>query len=92
VPANAAIASSNHRRSPSAETPMSLRSASVSRGGRSASRCCHVDRRGGRLGRRAEPQADVATRHVRKASARKIRSVWRDVRWRWTLNVLWTAA
>jgi hypothetical protein len=37
-------------------------------------------------------QAAVAARHVRNASSRRTRSVWRDVRWRWTLNVLWTAA
>jgi len=37
-------------------------------------------------------QAAVAARHVRKASVRRARSVWRDVRWRWTLKVLWTAA
>jgi hypothetical protein len=37
-------------------------------------------------------QAAVAARHVRKASSRKTRSVRRDVRWRWTLKVLWTAA
>jgi hypothetical protein len=30
--------------------------------------------------------------NVRNASSRRTRSVWRDVRWRWTLNVLWTAA
>jgi hypothetical protein len=36
-PANAAIASSSRIRSPKAETPMSLRAASVSRGSRSAS-------------------------------------------------------
>jgi hypothetical protein len=33
-------------------------------------------------------QAAVAARHVRNASSRRTRSVWRDVRWRWTLNVL----
>ncbi len=37
-------------------------------------------------------QAAVAARHVPNASSRRTRSVWRDVRWRWTLNVLWTAA
>jgi hypothetical protein len=37
-------------------------------------------------------QAAVAARHVRNASSRRTRSVRRDVRWRWTLNVLWTAA
>jgi hypothetical protein len=37
-------------------------------------------------------QAAVAARHVRKASSRRTRSVRREVRWRWTLNVLWTAA
>jgi hypothetical protein len=36
--------------------------------------------------------AAVAARHVRNASSRRTRSVRRDVRWRWTLNVLWTAA
>ena len=33
-------------------------------------------------------QAAVAARHVRNASSRRTRSVWREVRWRWTLNVL----
>ena len=37
-------------------------------------------------------QAAVAVRHVRSASSRRTRSVGRDVRWRWTLNVLLTAA
>ena len=37
-------------------------------------------------------QAAVAARHVRMASSRKTRSVRRDVRWRWTLKVFWTAA
>ena len=37
-------------------------------------------------------QAAVAARHVWNASSRKTRSVRRDVRWRWTLNVFWTAA
>jgi hypothetical protein len=37
-------------------------------------------------------QAAVAARHVRNASSRRTRSVWRDVRWRWTLKVFWTAA
>ena len=37
-------------------------------------------------------QAAVAARHVRSASSRRTRSVRREVRWRWTLNVLWTAA
>src|SRR5271166_7023891 len=36
--------------------------------------------------------AAVAARHVRNASSLRTRSVLRDVRWRWTLNVLWTAA
>src|SRR5208337_3146352 len=36
--------------------------------------------------------AAVAVRHVRNASSLRTRSVLRDVRWRWTLNVLWTAA
>jgi hypothetical protein len=36
--------------------------------------------------------AAVAARHVRKTSLRKARSVRRDVRWRWTLNVFWTTA
>ena len=36
--------------------------------------------------------AAVAVRHVRNASSRRTRNVGRDVRWRWTLNVLWTAA
>lgn len=47
-------------------------------------------------GRRVErpvwAQAVVAARHVRNASVRRMRSVRRDVRWRWTLKVLWTAA
>jgi hypothetical protein len=45
--------------------------------------------------RRFDPvrtQAAVATRHTRKASSRKTRSVRRDVRWRWKLKVFWTAA
>ena len=37
-------------------------------------------------------QAAVAARHVWNASPLRRRSVLRDVRWRWTLNVLWTAA
>jgi hypothetical protein len=37
-------------------------------------------------------QAAVAARHIRKASSRTTRSMRRDVRWRWTSNVLWTAA
>ena len=37
-------------------------------------------------------QAAVAARHVRSASSRRTRSVRREVRWRWTLNALWTAA
>src|SRR5271167_3505451 len=37
-------------------------------------------------------QAAVAARHVRSASSRRTRSVRREERWRWTLNVLWTAA
>jgi hypothetical protein len=37
-------------------------------------------------------QAAVAARHARSASSRRTRSVRREVRWRWTLNVLWTAA
>jgi hypothetical protein len=41
---------------------------------------------------RAQVQAAVAARHVRKASVRRVRSVRREMRWRWTLNVLWTAA
>src|SRR5208282_1064657 len=45
-----------------------------------------------RLEASAQVQAAVAARHVRNASSRKTRSVRRDVRWRWTLNVLWTAA
>jgi hypothetical protein len=34
----------------------------------------------------------VAARHVGSASPLRTRSVPRDVRWRWTLKVLWTAA
>ena len=37
-------------------------------------------------------QAAVDPRRVRKASSRKTRSVRRDVRWRWTLKLFWTAA
>jgi hypothetical protein len=37
-------------------------------------------------------QAAVAARHVWMASSRKTRSVRRDVNWRWTLKVFWTAA
>ncbi len=37
-------------------------------------------------------QAAVAARHVWNASSRRTRSVRRDVRWRWTLKVFWTAA
>src|SRR5436190_333031 len=36
--------------------------------------------------------AATATRHWSAASARKIRSVERETRWRWRLKVLWTAA
>jgi hypothetical protein len=39
-----------------------------------------------------QAQAAVAARQVLKASSRETRSVRRDVRWRWTLKVLWTAA
>ncbi len=45
-----------------------------------------------RLEASAQVQAAVAARHARNASSRKTRSVRRDVRWRWTLNVFWTAA
>jgi len=34
----------------------------------------------------------AASRHCFAASARKIRSVERETRWRWRLKVLWTAA
>jgi hypothetical protein len=37
-------------------------------------------------------QAAVAARHVWNASSRRTRSVRREVRWRWTLKVFWTAA
>ena len=40
----------------------------------------------------ARAYAAVAARHVRNALSLRTRSVLRDVRWRWTLNVLWTAA
>ena len=40
----------------------------------------------------ARAHAAVAARHVRNALSLRTRSVSRDVRWRWTLNVLWTAA
>jgi SOS response associated peptidase (SRAP) len=40
----------------------------------------------------AQVQAAVAARQVRNASSLRTRSVRRDVRWRWTLNVFWTAA
>jgi hypothetical protein len=40
----------------------------------------------------ARAHAAVAARHVRNALSLRTRSVLRDVRWRWTLNVLWTAA
>src|SRR6516165_1186574 len=36
--------------------------------------------------------AATASRHRFAASARKIRSVERETRWRWRLKVLWTAA
>ena len=36
--------------------------------------------------------AATAVRHVLIAAARSTRCVWADVRWRWTLKVLWTAA
>jgi len=36
--------------------------------------------------------AATALRHSLAASARKIRSVDRETRWRWRLKVLWTAA
>jgi hypothetical protein len=51
-----------------------------------------LDSGGARFGRPAAPQAALAARHVRNASSRKTRSVRRDMRWRWTLNVFWTAA
>ena len=51
-----------------------------------------LDSGGARFGRPAAPHAAVAARHVRNASSRKTRSVRRDMRWRWTLNVFWTAA
>ena len=47
---------------------------------------------GRRLESPVRTQAVVAARHVRMASVRRMRSVRRDVRWRWTLKVLWTAA
>jgi len=40
----------------------------------------------------ARAHTAVAARNVRNASSLRTRSVLRDVRWRWTLNVLWTAA
>ena len=40
----------------------------------------------------ARAQAAVAARHVWNASSRRTRSVRREVRWRWTLKVLWMAA
>src|SRR5271169_6738836 len=36
--------------------------------------------------------AATAVRHVVIAAARSTRCVWAEVRWRWTLKVLWTAA
>jgi hypothetical protein len=36
--------------------------------------------------------AATAVRHSVAASARKIRSVDRETRWRWRLKALWTAA
>jgi hypothetical protein len=36
--------------------------------------------------------AATAVRHVVIAAARSARCVWAEVRWRWTLKVLWTAA
>jgi DNA replication protein DnaC len=57
-------------------------------------RRCHtnLNRCGVKFGRPSSVQAAVAVRHVRNASSLRTRSVRRDVRWRWTLNVLWTAA
>src|SRR5208337_5072122 len=36
--------------------------------------------------------AATAVRHVVIAAARSVRCVWAEMRWRWTLKVLWTAA
>jgi hypothetical protein len=47
-----------------------------------------LDSGGAMFGRPAAPHAAVAARHVRNASSLRMRSVRRDVRWRWTLNVL----
>jgi hypothetical protein len=40
----------------------------------------------------SERRTAVAARHVLNASPLRPRSVLRDVRWRWTLKMLWTAA
>jgi hypothetical protein len=42
--------------------------------------------------RHRDQAAAVAARHCSIASARKRRSVRREIRWRWRLKVLWTAA
>ena len=48
------------------------------------------ERQSGELG--PEAHAAVAASHVTAASARNWRRVRRETRWRWVLNVLWTAA
>ena len=80
--ARAAAACEERHKSSRKETTAALR------------RRCHTNlgRRGAGFERPPELQAAVAARHVRKASSLRTRSVRRDVRWRWTLKVFWTAA
>ena len=47
---------------------------------------------GAKAGSFSWDQAAVAARHIWSASSLRTRSVARDVRWRWTLKVLWTTA
>ena len=54
-------------------------------------RLCHGNRAGAQSplnSARPHAAAAAAARHCAVASARKARSVRREIRWRWTLNVL----
>ena len=52
---------------------------------------CHAKSASGR--RRTDFQAvAITSRHVLIAAVRSVRYVWAEVRWRWTLKVLKTAA
>ena len=52
---------------------------------------CHAASAKSRRLRNCQATA-TAVRHVVIAAARSTRCVWAEVRWRWTLKVLWTAA